>query len=229
MRLTRFNTFFPLLFILVEFIIVYLVTKLMHYLTFAEWTIYNSLIIAFWIILSRFFWVSSTGTPRRPSFPPRATIRKLGEDFNSQSILETPPLVVAPLIPALITSKVVLWSCASFWLSFSSRRVGYAWCSETPYPSVRESPRMMIRKTFFWISLFGVFDTEFCSGSDEQPANKSVRSRNFIRRWKVATGREFVIFMITLKNVRMNLPMPRTMISNWWVFYWNSFMSIPCA
>ncbi len=52
MRLTRFNTFFPLLFILSEFIIIYLVTKLMHYLTFAEWSIYNTLIISFWIVLS---------------------------------------------------------------------------------------------------------------------------------------------------------------------------------
>ncbi|MFL2612572.1 MAG: exopolysaccharide biosynthesis polyprenyl glycosylphosphotransferase [Flavobacteriaceae bacterium] len=52
MRLTRFNTFFPLLFITSEFIIIYLVTKLMHYLTFAEWSIYNNLIISFWILLS---------------------------------------------------------------------------------------------------------------------------------------------------------------------------------
>ncbi len=52
MKLTRFNTFFPLLFITSEFIIVYLVTKLMHYLTFAEWSIYNTLIISFWILLS---------------------------------------------------------------------------------------------------------------------------------------------------------------------------------
>ena len=47
MKLTRFNTFFPLLFITSEFIIIYLVTKLMHYLTFADWTIYNTLIIIF--------------------------------------------------------------------------------------------------------------------------------------------------------------------------------------
>ncbi len=52
MRLTRFNAFFPVIFITSEFIVVYLVTKLMHYLTFAEWTIYNTLIITFWIILS---------------------------------------------------------------------------------------------------------------------------------------------------------------------------------
>ena len=58
MRLTRFNTFFPILFVVVEFIIVYLVTKLMHYLTFAEWTIYNTLIITFWIILSCLLYTS---------------------------------------------------------------------------------------------------------------------------------------------------------------------------
>ncbi len=52
MKLTRFNTFFPLLFITSEFIIIYLVTKLMHYLTFADWSIYNTLIISFWILLS---------------------------------------------------------------------------------------------------------------------------------------------------------------------------------
>ena len=52
MRLTRFNTFFPLLFITSEFIIIYLVTKFMHYLTFSEWSIYNTLIISFWILLS---------------------------------------------------------------------------------------------------------------------------------------------------------------------------------
>ena len=52
MKLSRFNTFFPLLFITSEFIIIYLVTKLMHYLTFAEWSIYNTLIISFWILLS---------------------------------------------------------------------------------------------------------------------------------------------------------------------------------
>ena len=72
---------------------------------------------------------------------------------------------------------------------------------------------MRIRKAFFWITLFGMLDTEFCWGSDVQPPNNSARSKNFTRRWKVSTGREFVILMITLKNVRMNLPMPRTMIS----------------
>ena len=52
MRLTRFNTFFPILFLISEFTIIFLVTKLMHYLTFAEWTSYNTLIILFWLILS---------------------------------------------------------------------------------------------------------------------------------------------------------------------------------
>ena len=49
MKINRFNTFFPPIFILCEFIIIYLVTKWMHYLTFAEWTLYNTLIIIFWI------------------------------------------------------------------------------------------------------------------------------------------------------------------------------------
>ena len=49
MKINKFNTFFPPLFILCEFIIIYLVTKWMHYLTFAEWTFYNTLIIIFWI------------------------------------------------------------------------------------------------------------------------------------------------------------------------------------
>ena len=50
MKINKFNTFFPPLFILCEFIIIYLVTKWMHYLTFAEWTFYNTLIIIFWIL-----------------------------------------------------------------------------------------------------------------------------------------------------------------------------------
>ena len=54
MRLTRFNTFFPILFLISEFIIIFIVTKLMHYLTFAEWTSYNTLIILFWLILSTY-------------------------------------------------------------------------------------------------------------------------------------------------------------------------------
>jgi len=54
MRLTRFNTFFPLLFLISEFTIIFLVTKLMHYLTFAEWTSYNTLIILYWLILSTY-------------------------------------------------------------------------------------------------------------------------------------------------------------------------------
>ena len=54
MRLTRFNTFFPILFLISEFTIIFLVTKLMHYLTFAEWTSYNTLIILFWLILSTY-------------------------------------------------------------------------------------------------------------------------------------------------------------------------------
>jgi len=48
---SRFNTFFPLLFIICEFIIIYVVTRWMHFITFADWTIYNSIIITFWILI----------------------------------------------------------------------------------------------------------------------------------------------------------------------------------
>ena len=48
---SRFNTFFPLLFIVCEFIIIYVVTKWMHFITFADWTIYNSIIITYWILI----------------------------------------------------------------------------------------------------------------------------------------------------------------------------------
>ena len=48
---SRFNTFFPLLFITCEFIIIYVVTKWMHFITFAEWSTYNTIIITFWILL----------------------------------------------------------------------------------------------------------------------------------------------------------------------------------
>ena len=48
---SRYNTFFPLLFIICEFIIIYVVTKWMHFITFAEWTLYNTIIITFWILL----------------------------------------------------------------------------------------------------------------------------------------------------------------------------------
>ena len=48
---SRFNTFFPILFIICEFIIIYVVTRWMHFITFADWTIYNSIIITFWILI----------------------------------------------------------------------------------------------------------------------------------------------------------------------------------
>ena len=72
------------------------------------------------------------GTPRRPSFPPRAIIKKFGCDFKSQSILETPPLVVDPLIPALMTLKVQLLSEKNSVLSFFSSKEGKVCSAATP-------------------------------------------------------------------------------------------------
>ena len=46
----RFNTLFPLIFVLCEAIIISFVSSLMHYLTFSTWSSYNSLIVIFWII-----------------------------------------------------------------------------------------------------------------------------------------------------------------------------------
>ena len=46
----KFNFLFPILFIFSESIIVFIVTKVMHYLTFTNWSIHNSLIIIFWIV-----------------------------------------------------------------------------------------------------------------------------------------------------------------------------------
>ena len=45
----KFNILFPILFLFSESIIVFIVTKVMHYLTFTNWSIHNSLIIIFWI------------------------------------------------------------------------------------------------------------------------------------------------------------------------------------
>ena len=69
----------------------------------------------------RFFFDSSGGMPRKPSFPPRATMRKSGGDFRYQSIREAPPLVVAPVIPPFITKYRVLPTSLSWFSNFSSR------------------------------------------------------------------------------------------------------------
>ena len=51
MRLTKFNVFFPALFIIFDVLILYLITLLMHYLTFSEWTFHNDLILISWIMI----------------------------------------------------------------------------------------------------------------------------------------------------------------------------------
>ena len=51
MKLTRFNLFFPILFTFFDVIVLYLVTLLMHYLTFSEWTFHNNLILIGWVMI----------------------------------------------------------------------------------------------------------------------------------------------------------------------------------
>ena len=45
----RFNIFFPVIFVICEAIIISFVTSLMHYLTFSNWSLYNTIIILFWL------------------------------------------------------------------------------------------------------------------------------------------------------------------------------------
>ena len=52
MRLTKFNVLFPFLFIVCDLAVLYLVTLLMHYLTFSEWTFHNDLILIGWVMIS---------------------------------------------------------------------------------------------------------------------------------------------------------------------------------
>ncbi|MFL2616240.1 MAG: exopolysaccharide biosynthesis polyprenyl glycosylphosphotransferase [Flavobacteriaceae bacterium] len=51
MRLTKFNVLFPFLFIVFDLTVLYLVTLLMHYLTFSEWTFHNNLIMIAWVMI----------------------------------------------------------------------------------------------------------------------------------------------------------------------------------
>ena len=51
MKLTKFNLFFPLLFIICDVVVLCFVTLLMHYLTFSEWTFHNNLIMIGWIMI----------------------------------------------------------------------------------------------------------------------------------------------------------------------------------
>ena len=52
---TRFNTYFPFLYYLGEFFVILLCSKVMLYLTFTIWSVYNYLFIALWLIISLSF------------------------------------------------------------------------------------------------------------------------------------------------------------------------------
>tara|TARA_B100001113_G_scaffold260898_1_gene215928 strand:- start:37 stop:1392 length:1356 start_codon:yes stop_codon:yes gene_type:complete len=47
----KFNILFPLIFVLCEIIIISFVSSLMHYLTFTNWNIYNTVIVFFWALM----------------------------------------------------------------------------------------------------------------------------------------------------------------------------------
>jgi putative colanic acid biosysnthesis UDP-glucose lipid carrier transferase len=49
---TRFNTYFPFLYFLGEFIIILFCSQIMLYLTFTIWSIYNTIFILFWLLTS---------------------------------------------------------------------------------------------------------------------------------------------------------------------------------
>ena len=51
-NLKRFNLFFPVIFLACEAVIISFVTSLMHFLTFSNWNIYNTLIVLFWVVLN---------------------------------------------------------------------------------------------------------------------------------------------------------------------------------
>src|SRR5438552_17814573 len=91
-------------------------------------------------ICARFAFNCSTGRPRSPSFPPRATISTLTLPSSAQSRRDSPPADVSPDTPALTTSKSrpsVLRRCWS--------RDGYDCSTGSPRPAVRLSPRITIR------------------------------------------------------------------------------------
>jgi len=46
----RFNVLFPIIFVTCEAIIISFVSSLMHYLTFSNWSSYNTIIVLFWLI-----------------------------------------------------------------------------------------------------------------------------------------------------------------------------------
>ena len=55
MKKTRFNIYFPFLYYTGEFIIIFISTQIMLYLTFMKWSYTNNLFIAFWFLISIIF------------------------------------------------------------------------------------------------------------------------------------------------------------------------------
>lgn len=47
----KFNILFPVIFVICEAIIISFVTSLMHYLTFSNWSSYNTIIVLFWLAM----------------------------------------------------------------------------------------------------------------------------------------------------------------------------------
>ena len=91
------------------------------------------------MMASRFCFSASTGSPRRPSFAPRAsTSTSMVCRLASHSNRRSPPADVSPLSPALTVRTVIPSESA-----FASMSAGNA-CSSpcgNPYPAVSESPR----------------------------------------------------------------------------------------
>ena len=55
MNTSRFNLYFPILYYLGEFVVIFFSTKIMLYYTFTKWTYINILFISFWFLISIIF------------------------------------------------------------------------------------------------------------------------------------------------------------------------------
>ena len=49
---SRFQSYFPLLYYLGEFAVIFMSTELMLFLTYTPWSIFNTIFIIFWFIFS---------------------------------------------------------------------------------------------------------------------------------------------------------------------------------
>src|SRR2546425_5116988 len=90
-------------------------------------------------ISPRFFFISLTGSPRRPSLAPSSRISTRTFPSSDQSSRRRPPADVSPDTPALTTSYRYPASSRCFWSS-----AGYDCGLSRPYPAVRLSPSITI-------------------------------------------------------------------------------------